>query len=199
MRISDWSSDVCSSDLIEKVRPATASNILLWIIAAFVLIFIIWASVTELDRTVRGQGRVIPSSQLQVVSNLEGGIVEAILVRTGELVKRGAALVRLDKTATGSEYSSNRSQFDALRVKIARLEAEVAGRSPDFPPATNSSMAEQIGIERSLHTSRMADLRRLLGAASARVNQAGRAVGEAEAATGPRRAALTAARTTREH
>src|SRR3546814_7346602 len=77
MRISDWSSDVCSSDLIEKVRPATASNILLWIIAAFVLIFIIWASVTELDRTVRGQGRVIPSSQLQVVSNLEGGIVEA--------------------------------------------------------------------------------------------------------------------------
>src|SRR3546814_11142440 len=74
MRISDWSSDVCSSDLIEKVRPATASNILLWIIAAFVLIFIIWASVTELDRTVRGQGRVIPSSQLQVVSNLEGGL-----------------------------------------------------------------------------------------------------------------------------
>src|SRR3546814_15790145 len=102
MRISDWSSDVCSSDLIEKVRPATASNILLWIIAAFVLIFIIWASVTELDRTVRGQGRVIPSSQLQVVSNLEGGIVEAILVRTGELVKRGAALVRLDKIGRAS-------------------------------------------------------------------------------------------------
>src|SRR3546814_18782375 len=106
MRISDWSSDVCSSDLIEKVRPATASNILLWIIAAFVLIFIIWASVTELDRTVRGQGRVIPSSQLQVVSNLDGGIVEAILVRTGELVKRGAGLVRLAKTGTGAGNSS---------------------------------------------------------------------------------------------
>src|SRR3546814_17410717 len=56
-------------------------------------------------------------------------------------------------------------------------------------------MAEQIGIERSLHTSRMADLSSLLGAASARVNQAGRAVEEAEAALASRRSALTAART----
>lgn len=182
-------------DYIERVRPATASNILLWIIAGFVLIFVIWASVTELDRTVRGQGRIIPSSQLQVVSNLEGGIVEAILVTTGEMVKRGAALVRLDKTATGSEYSSNQAQFDALRAKIARLEAEVAGRSPNFPPATNPSMAEQIGIERSLHASRMADLSSLLGAASARVNQARRAVEEAEAALASRRSAQTAAQT----
>ena len=110
-------------DYIDKVRPASASNLLLWMIAGFVMIFIIWASLTELDRTVRGQGRIIPSSQLQVVSNLEGGIVEAILVRTGELVKRGAALIRLDRTATGSEYSSNQAQFDALRAKIARLEA----------------------------------------------------------------------------
>mgnify|MGYP003575240471 CR=1 FL=1 len=182
-------------DYIERVRPATASNLLLWIIAGFVLIFVIWASVTELDRTVRGQGRIIPSSQLQVVSNLEGGIVEAILVTTGEMVKRGAALVRLDKTATGSEYSSNQAQFDALRAKIARLEAEVAGRSPTFPPATNPSMAEQIGIERSLHASRMADLSSLLGAASARVNQARRAVEEAEAALASRRSAQTAAQT----
>lgn len=182
-------------DYIDKVRPATASNLLLWMIGGFVLVFIIWASLTELDRTVRGQGRVIPSSQLQVVSNLEGGVVEAILASTGDLVKRGAALVRLDQTATGSEYSSNRSQFEALRAKIARLEAEVAGRSPGFPSATSPSMAEQIAIERSLHLSRMADLRSLLGAASARVTQAERSVAEAEAALASRRSALTAAQT----
>lgn len=182
-------------DYIDRVRPAAASNLLLWTIAAFVLIFIVWASLAELDRTVRGQGRVIPSSQLQVVSNLEGGIIEAILVSTGDLVKRGAALVRLDQTATGSEYSSNRAQFDALRAKIARLEAEVAGRTPRFPPATNASLAEQVAIERSLHASRMADLNSMLGAARARVNQAERAVAEAEAALASRRSTQTAAET----
>jgi membrane fusion protein, adhesin transport system len=188
-------SETTLEDYIDRVRPATGSNLLLWIIAGFVIIFIVWAALTDLDRTVRGQGRIIPSSQLQIVSNLEGGIVEAILVSTGDLVRRGAALIRLDETATGSDYSSNQAQFDALRVKIARLEAEVAGRQPNFPPATNRSMAEQIAIERSLHASRMADLNSLLTAARARVTQAERAVAEAEAALASRRSALTAAQT----
>ena len=68
-------------DYIDKVRPASASNLLLWMIAGFVMIFIIWASLTELDRTVRGQGRIIPSSQLQVVSNLEGGGFRFVVCR----------------------------------------------------------------------------------------------------------------------
>ena len=151
-------------DYVDRMRPATASNLLLWVIAGFVLVFIVWASLTEIDRTVRGQGRIIPSSQLQVVSNLEGGIIEAILVRTGELVERGAALLRLDETATGSDYSSSQAQFDALRAKIARLEAEVAGRAPNFPAETNPSLAEQVAIERSLSASRMADLNSPLAA-----------------------------------
>ena len=188
-------SETALEDYVTRVRPKTAANILLWMIVGFVLVFIIWASLTQLDRTVRGQGRIIPSSQLQIVSNLEGGIVEEILVRTGDMVKRGAALIRLDETATGSDYSSNQSQFDSLRAKIARLEAEVAGRSPDFPPATNPSLAEQIAIERSLHTARMADLSSMLGAANARAVQAERSVAEAEAALASRRSALGAAET----
>ena len=188
-------SETALEDFVTRVRPKTAANILLWMIVGFVLVFIIWASLTQLDRTVRGQGRIIPSSQLQIVSNLEGGIVEEILVRTGDMVKRGAALIRLDETATGSDYSSNQSQFDSLRAKIARLEAEVAGRSPDFPPATNPSLAEQIAIERSLHTARMADLSSMLGAANARAVQAERSVAEAEAALASRRSALGAAET----
>lgn len=182
-------------DYFDRVRPATASNLLLWLIAGFVLIFLIWATFTKLDRTVRGQGKIVPSSQLQVVSNLEGGIVEAILVKTGQVVPRGAPLVRLDKTASGSAYSSNQAQFDALQVKIARLEAEVGGRSPSFPPAVTPNLAEQVAIERSLHVSRIADLNSLLAAANARTVQAERSVAEAQAALGSRRSALNAART----
>jgi membrane fusion protein, adhesin transport system len=182
-------------DYVDRVRPSTASNLLLWLILGFIAVFVIWAALTELDRTVRGQGRVIPSSQLQVVSNLEGGIVEAILVRVGEVVRRGKPLIRLDQTQSGSAFSSNQAQYDALLAKIARLEAEVAGRAPNFPSANNPNLAEAVAIERSLHASRMADLNALLAAASARVTQAQRSVQEAEAALASRQSALNAART----
>jgi membrane fusion protein, adhesin transport system len=182
-------------DYVTRVRPTTAANVMLWVIAAFVLVFFIWAALTELDRTVRGQGRIIPSSQLQVVSNLEGGIVEAILVKTGDMVKAGTALVRLDETASGAAFSSSQSQFDSLRARIARLEAEVAGRPPAFPPTNSQSTAEQVAIERALYRSRMADLGSLLAASQARVVQSERAVAEAQATLESRRSALTAAET----
>ena len=182
-------------DYVGRVRPTTAANVMLWVILGFVIIFVIWAAVTELDRTVRGQGRIIPSSQLQVVSNLEGGIVEQILVRTGDMVRRGAPLVRLDQTATGAEFGSNQAQYDALRVRIARLEGEVSGRAPVFPAVGSASLAEQVAIERGLHASRMADINSLMAAANARVVQAQRAVAEAQAALVARQSAARAART----
>ena len=168
-------------DYTDRLRPRTASNILLWVILGFVVIFIIWAAVTELDRTVRGTGRVIASSQLQVVSNLEGGVVEAIMVRTGQQVKAGQELVLLDSTQTGSELGSGEASANALSVKIARLQAEVTGREPAYPPARDSVTQNQIMIERSLHASRMAELGSVVSAGNARILQAQRAVQEAEA------------------
>jgi adhesin transport system membrane fusion protein len=169
-------------DLTDRIKPRTASNVLLWSVAGFFVIFIVWASMAELDRTVRGMGRVVASSQLQVVSNLEGGVVEAIGVRTGQVVKAGEELVRLDKTATGSELGSGEASANALMVKIARLQAEVAGRSPVYPPARDPQTRNQIMIEQSLHASRMAELGSLVNAGQARIMQANRAVQEAEAA-----------------
>ena len=93
-------------DLADKIRPRTASSILLWVIVAFMIAFFVWASLAQIERTVRGMGRVIPSSQLQVVSNLEGGIVQQILVRQGQQVRAGDPLIRLDQTQTGAELGS---------------------------------------------------------------------------------------------
>jgi adhesin transport system membrane fusion protein len=168
-------------DLTDRIKPRAASSILLWVVTGFVLIFFIWAYFAEIERTVRGMGRVIPSSQLQVVSNLEGGIVEEILVRQGQQVRTGDPLVRLDPTQTGAEYGSGEATLAALQAKIARLEAEVAGRRPAYPAAADAVMAEQISIEQALHTSRMADLASLTAAAQSRATQAERAVAEAEA------------------
>ena len=169
-------------DFADSIRPRTASNVLLWAIVSFFVIFIVWAAVTELDRTVRGMGRIVASSQLQTVSNLEGGVVEAIQVRTGQDVKAGQELIRLDRTQTGSELGSGTASANALAAKIARLQAEVAGRTPVYPAAADAATASQIQIERSLHASRMAELGSVVAAGQARIQQALRSVQEAEAA-----------------
>jgi adhesin transport system membrane fusion protein len=169
-------------DLTDRIKPRTASNVLLWVVLASFVSFVVWAALTELDRTVRGQGRIVASSQLQTVSNLEGGVIEAIMVRVGQQVRAGQELVLLDRTATASELGSGESSVGSLAVKIARLQAEVTGREPVYPAAANPAVANQIQIERALHASRMAELASVVNAGQARITQARRAVQEAEAA-----------------
>jgi len=165
--------------LPDRLRPARASSVLLWTILALFAAFLLWATLTELDRTVRAPGRVVASSQLQTVSNLEGGVVAEILVRTGQIVAKGQPLVRLDPTATGAELGSGEASTFALRAKIARLKAEVLGRVPIYPAAGDAVAAEQLDIQRALHAARMAELNGLGGAATARAAQARQALGEA--------------------
>ncbi|MFS0772706.1 HlyD family type I secretion periplasmic adaptor subunit [Sphingomonas sp. 1P08PE] len=181
-------------NLADRIRPRVASSVLLWGILAFLVIAVAWAALAEIDRTVRAQGRVIPGAELQIVSNLEGGIVDRILVRTGQTVRAGTPLIRLDRTASGSEYGSSRAAFDALDARVARLDAEVVGRDPVYGPPADAAAAGQIATERALHASRMADLASTLAAAQSRIVQAERAIGEAEASAAARRAASEAAR-----
>lgn len=168
-------------DLTDRIKPRAASNILLWGIVGFVVVFLIWATFAELDRTVRGMGRVISSAELQVVSNLEPGIVEQIFVRSGQRVRAGDPLLLLDPTQSSSDLGSGNAALSALEAKAARLEAEVAGRAPVFPAARDAVMSEQIRIEEALYRARQAEFAGLTGAASARLSQAQRAVAEAQA------------------
>src|SRR3546814_11648552 len=108
--------DTYLEDFATRLKPRQASNILLWAIIAFFVIFIAWAALTELDRTVHAQGRVIPSSRLQVVSNLEGGIIREILVKSGDMVTKGQPLVRMDKTLLGADLGTNQATVNALRI-----------------------------------------------------------------------------------
>lgn len=187
-------SDTHLEDLADRIEPRAVSNLLLWLIVGFVAIFIIWASLVQLDRTVHAPGRVVPSSRLQVLSNFEGGIVSQILVRAGDVVRRGQPLVRLDRTQAGAELGSSEATVGALAAKIARLQAEIAGREPVYPSASTPEIAEQISIERSLHAARMSDLSSLSSAGVAREAQASRAVAEARAAYQSRVSARDSAR-----
>jgi adhesin transport system membrane fusion protein len=175
---------------LDRLRPASASNLLLWAILAFLAVFVLWAAFTEIDRTVRGDGRVVPSSRLQVISNLEGGLIAQILVRGGMDVKAGQALLKLDPTQTRAELGSNSAATAALSAKIARLEAELDGREPVYPAGAD---AAQVRIERALHDARMAELASLLAGAGARQAQASRAVLESQSMLAARQSAREAA------
>lgn len=99
-------------------------SIVLYIIAALTFAFIIWANIAEVDELTRGMGRVIPSRQIQVVQNLEGGIVEDILVREGQHVKKGEILLTIDDTGFGSSFEESKSRETELKARLARLRAE---------------------------------------------------------------------------
>ena len=141
-------------------------------------------ALTELDRTVRGQGRVMPSSQLQVVSNLEGGVVQDILVRSGQQVRAGDELIRLDRTQTGAEFGSGEATLSALDHQDRPARGRGRGpRAASIPPRADPVARrpdpDRAGAARLAHGR---SRRRSLGAAQARVSQAERAVAEAEAA-----------------
>lgn len=169
-------------DLTDRIKPRAASNVLLWGIMAFVAIFFAWAALVELDRTVRGTGRVVPSSQLQVVSNLEGGVIQRIFVRAGQRVRQGDPLLLLDPTVSGSDFGSGSATVGALEIKAARLQSEASGQRPMFPVPRDDTMSSQIRIEQALYRSRENELAGLLAAGNARLAQAQRAVAEAESA-----------------
>ncbi|TMM46121.1 HlyD family type I secretion periplasmic adaptor subunit [Qipengyuania marisflavi] len=166
--------------LVGRIQPRSASRFLFWGIVIFFALFLLWASFSEIDRTVRGQGRVISSSELQVVSSLEPGVVEDIFVTTGQEVKSGDPLVRLDPTESDSSLGSNTAAADALGMKVARLRAEVAGRAPTFPRPANAEAARQLQIERALYSSRQANLSSALAGARAQLARAGQGVTEAQ-------------------
>ncbi len=177
------------ADIMPRFVPRFGPSLLLWLILGFFAIFLIWASLTDLDRTVRGMGRVVPSSKTQVISNLEGGIVQEVLVRTGELVKAGDPLVRLDPTQTGGEFGSGSATVAALAAKIERLKAEITGGTPNF-----AGSGGPVEIERALYRARLNELASLRNAGEARVTASARAVAEAQSIYAARRSAATAAR-----
>ncbi len=181
--------------LEDRIRPRLVSNLLLWVILGFCVVALIWAALARVDRSVQGMGRVVPSSKLQVVSNLEGGIVEAILAKAGDHVAAGAPLLRLDQTLSAAELGSSSATVAALAARVERLRAETSGGVPNFSVGAAANDQSQIETERVLYRARMSELAGLSNAASARALEARRAVDEARAVLASRQAAAQAAET----
>lgn len=131
---------------------------LVWAIAIFVVAMIVWAYFAEVDEFTRGDGRVIPSQYLQIVQNLEGGIVEEVFVSEGQSVERGEPLVRLDDTILGSNRDAALVSKEQLKAQSLRLLAEAQGRA--FPEEEMAEFAseELIRKEKALYAAKAKEL-----------------------------------------
>ncbi len=107
-------------------------HIILLGICAFFLLFFLWASFAPLEVTTRGEGKIIPSKEVQKISSLEGGIIQDLLVKEGDEVKEGQVIVRLSDIGASSDLGSNETRYFGLMAAVARLQAEVEGKMPEF-------------------------------------------------------------------
>jgi len=123
-----------------------------WLIAF--TIFIVWASLTQIDEIVRGSGEVVPSGENRVVQNLEGGIVEKIMVKVGDSVEKGQPLLKIDNQKSEAQWGSTTIKEWELKAKMARLKAEAEGKAFEATTELEKAMPLLVENERSLYQSR---------------------------------------------
>ncbi len=120
--------------------------------------FLVWADQATMQEVTRGEGSVIPSRRIQVVQNLEGGILRELHVAEGSTVQAGDPVVTLDGTIAESSLDELQAQRQALRASVARLRAEATGQPPSYPDWLTQDAPSVVSDEQSLYEARQADL-----------------------------------------
>ena len=121
-------------------------------------IALMWSAVSRVDEVTRGEGKVIPSQQLQVLQSLDGGIVSEILVHEGDIVQPNQVLLRIDQTRFSSSVRESRVQYMSLVAKAARLRALTEGVPFVIPDDVAKEDPKTVEEERRLYESRRNEL-----------------------------------------
>ncbi len=126
----------------------------LWLMAAVLLLTVLWASLATVDRVVRVEGRVIPAGRTQSIGHLEGGIVSAIMVQEGAVVHKGEVLLTIDDTSAQANLAESKVKLEGLRVKAIRLTDEARGQTTMTVPGDMRQNPELVQTELRLFTAR---------------------------------------------
>lgn len=135
--------------------PRRAIFALVGSIALFLLLAVFWMSWAQLDIAVQASGKVIPSSRVQEIQGLEGGIIQAIAVKEGQAVKRGDLLARLENLQFNSDLGESRQTWWGTQAALARLQAEILSRPPVFSRELVAAAPERVAEQQALWRSRM--------------------------------------------
>ncbi len=159
------------SEAVLQKSPKKSKYILWLIILAFGWV-IFWASQAELDELTRGEGKIIPLHQLQIVQNLEGGIISDILVDEGDIVKKNQVILKINNTNFTSSFEESKLRQNELKAKFLRLDAEANGDKPfkhDYEKMLD--LSKQIEYEKSLYQSNKEQLNSSLNVVKEQITQ----------------------------
>lgn len=169
------------ADLAIIRQEPLRARVLLRSIGIGVAVFLIWAAIAQLDEVTRGDGKVIPSRQLQVLQSIDGGLVSEILVHEGDVVQPDQLLIKIDETRFVSSVKENRAQYLGLVAKAARLKA-LSDNKPFVPPADvmkeDPSIVEQ---ERLLYEAKRNEMSASISIARQQLAQRQQELNEAQA------------------
>ena len=160
-------------------EPLTGARLIIVSVTIGFAVFLLWAMLAKVDEVTAGQGKVIPSSKVQLIQSTQAATVAELLVRSGQQVKKGQLLARLDSP----ESRSILAETEALQARSARLQSEGTGSSLslDGEEATLSAVRRQALSSRVAALRASAEQRRREGAeAAAKINSLTRSLALAQ-------------------
>ncbi|MDR1709310.1 MAG: HlyD family type I secretion periplasmic adaptor subunit [Candidatus Accumulibacter sp.] len=175
------SSFVLDTDYAIIQQEPLRARIVLVMTALALAVAIAWASVSRIDEVTRGEGKVIPSRQLQVLQSLDGGVVSEISVHEGDVVEPDQVLLTIDQTRFVSSVRENRAQILALQAKAARLRALAENVPFVLPPELVKEDPKTAAEERRLYESRRDEYETNRSIARQQVSQRQQELAEARA------------------
>lgn len=154
---------------------------LLYLLMFIVIALVAWAYYAKVDEVTRGEARVIPAQQVQIIQSQDGGLVKEIHIKEGDVVEKDQLLISLDQTRTGSQLRESRAELLALLVKAERLTAVANGTL--FTPSEKLSkqVPTIVQQEQQLFTSNMSRLETIKTIANEQLNQRRQEVDELQA------------------
>jgi adhesin transport system membrane fusion protein len=114
---------------IKHRRPMTGAQMIIVSVAAAFVVFLLWASLAQVDEVTRGEGKVIPSSKIQIITAADPATVSELLVRSGQRVHKGQLLARLDNPESQSQLGQLQAETESLQARSARLTSEGMGQN----------------------------------------------------------------------
>jgi adhesin transport system membrane fusion protein len=164
----DW---VLEAEWSRIMQTPVKAKGLLYLVSIVLFLLVVWSYFAEIDEVAKGDGKVIPSQQLQVLQSYDGGIVQDILVTEGQTVKTGQVLLRVDPTRFLSSLEENTTQFAALAAKVQRLSALTQDKALRFNEELQDAAPSIVENERKLYNSNLAELDEVAAGSDSRVVQ----------------------------
>jgi len=167
----------------------------IWAMAALFFSFIVWSSFASLEQVTSGSGKIIPSSQVQIIQSLDGGVLQELFVQEGMRVTKGQPIARIDDTRFRSDFAEQKQEVDSLRSNIIRLRAELSSilignnddwrlqikinkQEPVYPEDLNTNAELMVKRQQDEYSGRLDNLNNQLAIQSQQIQQREQEVAE---------------------